>query len=131
MAVSFRPTPFCWPPAIATAACTFGKSFTGNLFYTLNGHKDDITRLSWRLDSNVLASASEDGTVRLWAMVNGKQVKSWTAHGGGTLSVQFNHNGDLVTAGRDKQVKIWDQNGKQKRVIKGFKSIPPRGRVHP
>ncbi|MEC8974001.1 MAG: hypothetical protein VYB66_09615, partial [Verrucomicrobiota bacterium] len=98
--------------------------FTGNLFYTLDGHRDDITRLSWRLDSNVIASASEDGSVRLWEMFNGKQVKSWTAHGGGTLSVQFSHSGDLVTAGRDRQVKIWDQNGKQKRVINGFKSLP-------
>ena len=124
MAVSFSPDTVLLATGDRNGGLHVWESFTGNLFYTLNGHKDDITRLSWRLDSNVLASASEDGTVRLWAMVNGKQVKSWTAHGGGTLSVQFNHNGDLVTVGRDKQVKIWDQNGKQKRVIKGFKSIP-------
>ena len=124
MAVSFSPDTVLLATGDRNGGLHVWESFTGNLFYTLNGHKDDITRLSWRLDSNVLASASEDGTVRLWAMVNGKQVKSWTAHGGGTLSVQFNHNGDLVTVGRDKQVKIWDQNGKQKRAIKGFKSIP-------
>ena len=124
MALSFSPDTVLLGTGDRNGGLHIWESFTGNLFYTLNGHKDDITRLSWRLDSNVLASASEDGTVRLWAMVNGKQVKSWTAHGGGTLSVQFNHNGDLVTVGRDKQVKIWDQNGKQKRVIKGFKSIP-------
>ena len=124
MAVSFSPDTVLLATGDRNGGLHVWESFTGNLFYTLNGHKDDITRLSWRLDSNVLASAREDGTVRLWAMVNGKQVKSWTAHGGGTLSVQFNHNGDLVTVGRDKQVKIWDQNGKQKRAIKGFKSIP-------
>ena len=124
MAVSFSPDTVLLATGDRNGGLHVWESFTGNLFYTLNGHKDDITRLSWRLDSNVLASASEDGTVRLWAMVNGKQVKSWTAHGGGTLSVQFNHNGDLVTVGRDKQVKIWDQNGKQKQAIKGFKSIP-------
>jgi len=124
MAVSFSPDTVLLATGDRNGGLHVWESFTGNLFYTLNGHRDDITRLSWRLDSNVLASASEDGTVRLWAMVNGKQVKSWTAHGGGTLSVQFNHNGDLVTVGRDKQVKIWDQNGKQKRAIKGFKSIP-------
>ena len=124
MAVSFSPDTVLLASGDRNGGLHVWESFTGNLFYTLNGHKDDITRLSWRLDSNVLASASEDGSVRLWEMFNGKQVKSWTAHGGGTLSVQFSHNGDLVTAGRDKQVKIWDQNGKQKRVIKGFKSIP-------
>ena len=124
MAVSFSPDTVLLATGDRNGGLHVWESFTGNLFYTLNGHRDDITRLSWRLDSNVLASASEDGTVRLWEMINGKQVKSWTAHSGGTLSVQFNHNGDLVTVGRDKQVKIWDQNGKQKRTIKGFKSIP-------
>lgn len=124
MAVSFSPDTVLLATGDRNGGLLVWESFTGNLFYTLNGHGDDITRLSWRLDSNVLASASEDGTVRLWEMINGKQVKSWTAHGGGTLSVQFNHNGDLVTVGRDKQVKIWDQNGKLKRAIKGFKSIP-------
>jgi mono/diheme cytochrome c family protein len=124
MAVSFSPDTVLLATGDRNGGLHVWESFTGNLFYTLNGHGDDITQLSWRLDSNVLASASEDGTVRLWEMINGKQVKSWTAHSGGTLSVQFNHNGDLVTVGRDKQVKIWDQNGKQKRAIKGVKSIP-------
>ena len=124
MAVSFSPDTVLLATGDRNGGLLVWESFTGNLFYTLNGHGDDITRLSWRLDSKILASASEDGTVRLWEMINGKQVKSWTAHGGGTLSVQFNHNGDLVTVGRDKQVKIWDQNGKLKRAIKGFKSIP-------
>jgi hypothetical protein len=124
MALAFSPDTVLLASGDRNGGLYVWESFTGNLFYTLDDHRDDITRLSWRLDSNVLASASEDGSVRLWEMFNGKQVKSWTAHGGGTLSVQFSHNGDLVTAGRDRQVKIWDQNGKQKRTIKGFKSIP-------
>ena len=32
--------------------------------------------MSWRLDSNVVASASEDGTVRLWEMENGAAIKT-------------------------------------------------------
>ncbi len=124
MALTFSPDTVLLASGDRNGGLHVWESFTGNLFYTLDGHRDDITRLSWRLDSNVIASASEDGSVRLWEMFNGKQVKSWTAHGGGTLSVQFSHSGDLVTAGRDRQVKIWDQNGKQKQAIKGFKSIP-------
>ena len=38
--------------------------------------------MSWRPDSNVLASCSEDGSIRLWEMNNGWQIKTWNAHGG-------------------------------------------------
>ncbi|MFP6887278.1 MAG: hypothetical protein VB997_06925, partial [Opitutales bacterium] len=93
---------------------------SGNLFYTLNGHKQAITALSWRADSNLLASASEEGSVRTWEMFNGKQVRTWTAHGGGTLSIDFDKKGNLVTAGRDKTVKLWNPSGGAIRTISGF-----------
>jgi hypothetical protein len=82
-------------------------------FYTLNGHKAAINRLSFRADSNVLASASEDGTVKLWDMHNGTEIKSWPAHGGGVMSVDFASDGRLVTAGRDRLVRVWDGEGKK------------------
>ena len=96
---------------------------TGREFLTLRGHEGAITALSWRDDSNVLASASEDTTVRLWEMENGSLIKKWGAHGGGTSSVEFAHDGNLVTAGRDKQVKLWDQNGKNLKTFEGFPDI--------
>jgi len=86
---------------------------TGREYANFKGHGGAITSVSWRIDSNVLASASEDGTVRLWEMNNPRQIKSWNAHGGGASHVRFTHDGRLVSAGRDKHVKVWDQNGKQ------------------
>ena len=93
---------------------------SGNLFYTLNGHKEAVTSLSWRTDSNLLASASEEGSIRTWGMINGKQISTWTAHGGGALSVDFDKKGSLVTAGRDKTVKLWKPDGGAIRTISGF-----------
>ena len=46
-----------------------------------------MTEGSWRPDSNVVAAASEDTTVRLFEMENGSQIRNWGAHGGGTLGV--------------------------------------------
>ena len=85
------------------------------------GLKAAITDISWRLDSNVVASSSEDGTVRLFEMENGNQVKTWAAHNGGVQSVRFAHDGRLVTGGRDKLVKVWDGNGA---VQKTFEAQP-------
>ncbi|MGE5193133.1 MAG: c-type cytochrome domain-containing protein [Deltaproteobacteria bacterium] len=84
---------------------------TGREFYVLNGHTAAITGLSWRIDANVLASSSEDTTIRLWEMNNGTQIKSWGAHGGGASAVQFLRDGRLVSNGRDRVSKMWDQNG--------------------
>src|SRR2546422_957496 len=75
------------------------EAFTGREYFLLRGHTATVTSVSWRDDSYALASAREDGTVWLSEMENGGQVRNWAAHGGGTESVKFAHDGRLVTAG--------------------------------
>jgi hypothetical protein len=98
------------------------ESYSGQLFYTLTGHKGAITDVSWRSDSNVVASGSEDTTVWLWEMFNGTAVKSWGADSG-VLSLDFTKDGRIVTAGRDKVVKLWDGNGGAIRSYEAFADI--------
>ena len=107
----------------------FGKLGRKSILY-FEGHKEEITSLSWRLsDGNVLSSASEDGTVRIWEMINGKQVRTWNAHSSGILSAHYGQNGNIVTSGRDKVVKIWDGNGKGLRTISEFSDIVMEARL--
>lgn len=93
---------------------------TGREFHTLKAHTAMITGLSWRLDSNILASSSEDTTVRLWEMENGGNVKGWGAHGAGASSVDFARDGRIISSGRDRVVKIWDQNGTAVRAFEAM-----------
>ncbi|MFI5459106.1 MAG: c-type cytochrome domain-containing protein [Isosphaerales bacterium] len=93
---------------------------TGREFFDLRGHQAAITDISWRLDSNVVASSSEDGTVRLWEMENGGNIKTFGAHGGGVASVRFAKDGRLLTTGRDRMVRVWDQNGGKQREFEPF-----------
>src|SRR5207244_11339528 len=79
--------------------------------------------VSWRLDSNVGASSSEDGSVKLWEMENGNAIKSWGAHGGGVASVRFAKDGRLVTTGRDRVARVWDQNGAKQRDFEPFADL--------
>ncbi|MCH2401348.1 MAG: hypothetical protein MK364_19695 [Pirellulales bacterium] len=95
-------------------------AWTGREYLTLKGHGSGVTDVSWRSDSNVLASSSVDSTVRLWEMENGGQIKSWGAHGGGAASVEFLRDGRLVSCGRDRVTKLWDQNGGQQRAFAAF-----------
>jgi WD40 repeat protein len=94
---------------------------TGREYFTLRGHAAAVTDVSWRADSNVLASASEDTTVRLWEMENGAQIKNWGAHTGGVAAVKYARDGRLVSCGRDRLARVWDQNGAQQRA---FEALP-------
>ena len=102
------------------------ESVTGREYLALGGHGGAITAVSWRADSNIIASASEDSTIRLWEMENGRQVRRWNAHGGGTLAMQFHRNGQLVSCGRDRVTKLWDQSGKQQRAFEAFGDLALR-----
>ncbi|HKI20502.1 MAG TPA: hypothetical protein VKA15_21620, partial [Isosphaeraceae bacterium] len=93
---------------------------TGREFFDLRGHQACITDISWRLDSNVVASASEDGTVRLWEMENGGNIKTFNAHGGGVASLRFAKDGRLLSTGRDRVSRVWDQNGGKQREFEPF-----------
>jgi hypothetical protein len=96
---------------------------TGNAFHNLRGHKAAITGMAWRADSNLLATVSEDGDMIVWEMNKGKQVKKQGAHKGGVLSVDWNKNGELVTSGRDKKVKLWSSKFKQLKEFPAFDEV--------
>jgi hypothetical protein len=102
------------------------ESFTGREYFALRGPKAAVTDLSWKADSNILAAASEDGTVKLFEMENGKQTKSWNAHGGGVQAVRYSHDGRLVSCGRDGLTKVWDGNGGLKKAMESLTDLATR-----
>jgi Planctomycete cytochrome C/WD domain, G-beta repeat len=105
------------------------ESFTAREYFSLRGHTAAITEICWRADGNVLASTSEDTTVRLWEMENGGQIRTWGAHGGGSQSINFAKDGRLVSAGRDRTVKLWDGNGGAIRTFEAFPDVALRATV--
>jgi hypothetical protein len=82
-----------------------------------------ITDMSWRADSNALATSSEDTTVKLWEMENGTNFKNWAAHPGGAASVRYSKDGRLASTGRDKVTKLWDGNGAVQRQFEAFADL--------
>ena len=102
------------------------EAWTGREYLTLTGHKGSLNAVSWRGDSNVLASASEDRSIKLWEMEEGKQLKTWNAHGDGTIDIEFCRDGRIVSVGRDRVSKLWDQNAKQVRAFPPFSDLAVR-----
>src|SRR5262249_26799316 len=62
----------------------------------------------------------------LWNAQEGKQMKSWTAHGSGALCVSYAHDGRLVSCGRDRTVTIWNANGGKVRNLEFSGDLPLR-----
>jgi WD40 repeat protein len=64
-AMEFSPTARSSPPATAAAASTYGKAARAASAHP-HGPQGAITDLSWRADSALPASSSEDGQVIVW-----------------------------------------------------------------
>lgn len=101
---------------------------TGKEYNTLPGHKVMVTALAFM--TGVVASASEDGKIALWDVKEGKEIRSWNAHGGGAAWVDFTPDGRLVSCGRDKIAKVWDQTGKTLGATQPFGDIALRAALN-
>jgi uncharacterized protein (TIGR03067 family) len=75
----------------------------------LNGHEDTVYRLAYSPDGSRLASASNDGTVRLWDTETGKELGCLNAKAGVVHRVAFSPDGKfLLTSHRDTSVRLWN-----------------------
>jgi WD40 repeat protein len=84
---------------------------TGRQSGPLKGHSWAITMMVFSPDPSLvrLASASADGTVRIWNVINGEEVVPPLRHTHPVWSVAFNSNGrQLASASWDRTVKVWD-----------------------
>ena len=89
---------------------------------TLTGHAGIIGSLAFSPDSRILASASTDGSVRLWEVLTGKERAVLKYHSGDYAPpLAFSPDGRLLASGgRDGTVRLWPLAGRKPRTLKGL-----------
>ena len=107
---------------------------------TLTGHGglfSGVNSVAISPDNQVLASGSDDKSIRLWNVATGEVIATLVGHTGFVQSVAFSPDGAILASGSDdKMIKLWDLQTYQEictlsehsRAVKSvtFSPIPPQ-----
>lgn len=78
---------------------------------TLEGHTSDVYRCCFSPDGKLLASTSQDGSVRLWDVATGRQLKTLSNANDPTYDVTYSRDGSVLAAVADDGfVRFWNAN---------------------
>ncbi|KAH8776242.1 hypothetical protein F5883DRAFT_544196 [Diaporthe sp. PMI_573] len=77
-------------------------------FQKLEGHSGNVWSVAFSHDSAIIASASDDKTVRIWRTHTGECIQELKGHSDRVASVAFSYDSAIIaSASWDKIVRIW------------------------
>jgi WD40 repeat protein len=82
--------------------------YSHQLLYTLEGHTSTIDSMAFSPDGSLLASGSQDDTVKIWEVSTGDLLHTLEGHNW-VFGVVFSPDGSILATGDvDDRIRIWD-----------------------
>ena len=112
-------TVYVWDAAAARGPSSRSPAWTAAR--RLAGHPDWVNAVVFSPDSEVLASASGPGTIRIWDAASGALRRRLTGRGGRVRTIAFAPDGRLLASGgEDGVIRLWDpENGAEQARLVG------------
>jgi len=136
-AVVFSPDGKTLASADRAGAIHLWDAGSGAIQLTLAEHKGSVRSLAWRADGRMLASGGEDGMLIWWDISDGwpaviknnahqpkRPEGAFGALPNGVLGLAFGPGGELLSAGRDRQLRVWNPTGGAIRAIPSENALP-------
>lgn len=78
----------------------------------MKGHGFGTTAVAWRRDGSLLASAGQDGKIRLWDPSSGKERLALAAGAAWVEHVTWHPSADVLASAAGKKLRLWSPDGK-------------------
>jgi WD40 repeat protein len=79
-----------------------------DVLWSVIGHDLQVNAIAFSPDGQLLASASDDHTVKLWRVSDGELLATLSGHYEEVTSVAFSHDGEMLASGSmDRSINLW------------------------
>ncbi len=86
---------------------------SGDILHSLSGLKGFPVSLVFNQDGKYLISGGKDNKVTIWNTVDGTKIRELKGHADDVMAVDINRNNIIVSASKDKTIRLWNIDGSE------------------
>jgi WD40 repeat protein len=104
---------------------TVGDLTSREIIANQKGHDEAINSIAINSKTEIIASASDDKTIKIWNLKTRELLQTLTGHSDAVSAVEISPNGDILASGSwDKTIKLWNlQTGELLKTLEAHRGL--------